>query len=98
MNRLNTAFALVGATVAVATIAPQVQARSSEALAIAKKACQDQGIKPHSTAFEKCVERVADAYDRTGQLPKVTWPTASIGNEGFTRFPWGDRRGPPSPA
>ncbi|WP_425064253.1 hypothetical protein [Reyranella sp.] len=83
MKRLSTVFALAGATVAVATIAPQVQARSSEALAIAEKACHDQGIKPHSTAFEKCVERVADAYDRTGQMPKVTWPTASIGQDGF---------------
>lgn len=83
MHSLSTVIALVGATVAVATIAPQVQARSSEALAIAEKACHDQGIKPHSTAFEKCVERVADAYDRTGQMPKVTWPTASIGQDGF---------------
>ena len=83
MNRLNAAFALVGATVAVATIAPQVHALSGHTLAVAEKACLDQGIKPHSTAFEKCVERVADAYDRTGQLPKVTWPTASIGQDGF---------------
>ena len=83
MNRLNTVFALVGAAVAVATLAPQVQARSGHTLAVAEKACLDEGIKPHSTAFEKCVERVADAYDRTGQMPKVTWPTASIGQDGF---------------
>jgi len=82
MNRLNTVFVAVAA-VAVATIAPHVQARSGEALAVAEKACLDQGIKPQSTAFEKCVERVADAYDRTGQMPKVTWPTASIGQDGF---------------
>ena len=82
MNRLNTVFVAV-ATVVVATIAPHAQARSGEALAVAEKACLDQGIKPHSTAFEKCVERVADAYDRTGQMPKVTWPTASMGQDGF---------------
>lgn len=82
MNRLNKVFVAVAA-VAVATIAPHAQARSGEALAVAEKACLDQGIKPQSTAFEKCVERVADAYDRTGQMPKVTWPTASIGHEGF---------------
>ena len=89
MNRLNAVFALVGATVAVATIAPQVHALSGHTLAVAEKACLDQGIKPHSTAFEKCVERVADAYDRTGQLPKVTWPTASISNEGLHAIPLG---------
>ncbi|WP_428685225.1 hypothetical protein [Reyranella sp.] len=83
MNRLNTVFAVVGAAVAVATMSPQVHARSGHTLAVAEKACLDQGIKPHSTAFEKCVERVADAYDRTGQMPKVTWPTASIGQDGF---------------
>ena len=82
MNRLNTVFIAVAA-LAVLAMAPHVQARSGDALAIAEKACLDQGIKPHSTAFEKCVERVADAYDRTGQMPKVTWPTASIGHEGF---------------
>lgn len=82
MNRLNTVF-LAMAAVAVVAIAPHAQARSGDALAVAEKACLDQGIKPHSTAFEKCVERVADAYDRTGQIPKVTWPTASIGQEGF---------------
>ena len=82
MNRLNKVLVAVAA-VAVATIAPHAQARSGEALAVAEKACLDQGIKPQSTAFEKCVERVADAYDRTGQMPKVTWPTASIGHEGF---------------
>lgn len=82
MNRLNTVFIAV-ATVAIAATAPHAQARSGDALAIAEKACLDQGIKPHSTAFEKCVERVADAYDRTGQMPKVTWPTASIDQDGF---------------
>ena len=83
MKHLNTVFVSVGAAVALAALAPQVQARSAHTLAIAEKACLDQGIKPQSTAFEKCVERVADAYDRTGQMPKVTWPTASIGHEGF---------------
>ena len=76
MNRLNTIFIAVGATAAAAAFTPPVQARSGHALAVAEKACLDQGIKPRSTAFEKCVERVADAYDRTGQMPKVTWPTA----------------------
>lgn len=76
MNRLNTIFIAVGAAVAATAFAPDVQARSSHALAVAEKACLDQGINPQSTAFEKCVERVADAYDRTGQMPKVTWPTA----------------------
>jgi len=83
MNRLSTIFIAIGAAAAAMSLAPHVQARSGDTLAIAKKACLDQGIKPHSTAFEKCVERVADAYDRTGQMPKVTWPTASIGPGGF---------------
>jgi hypothetical protein len=83
MKHLNTVFVSVGAAAALVALAPQVQARSGHTLAIAEKACLDQGIKPQSTAFEKCVERVADAYDRTGQMPKVTWPTASIGHEGF---------------
>ncbi len=83
MHRSNAGFMAVGAALALATFAPQVQAQSGHTLAIAEKACLDQGIKPRSTAFEKCVDRVADAYDRTGQMPKVTWPTASIGHEGF---------------
>ena len=81
MNRLTTNFAAVGAALAITAFASEVQSRSGHALAIAEKACLDQGIKPQSTAFEKCVDRVADAYDRTGQMPKVTWPTASIGAE-----------------
>jgi hypothetical protein len=80
---LNASLIAVIAAVGVATFAPQVHARSGHALAVAEKACLDQGIKPQSTAFEKCVERVADAYDRTGQMPKVTWPTASIGHQSF---------------
>ncbi len=83
MNRSNASLIAVIAAVALATFAPQVQAQSGHALAVAEKACLEQGIKPQSTAFEKCVARVADAYDRTGQMPKVTWPTASIGYEGF---------------
>ncbi len=83
MKRLNTVFVTVGAAVALAALAPPAQARSDHTLAVAEKACRDQGIKPQSTAFEKCVERVADAYDRTGQMPKVTWPTASIDQVGF---------------
>lgn len=79
MNRLNTMFVAIGAALVIAVFASEVQSRSGRTLAIAEKACLDQGIKPQSTAFEKCVERVADAYDRTGQMPKVTWPTASIG-------------------
>jgi hypothetical protein len=76
MNRFNTLLIAVGTVAAATALTPQVQARSGHALAVAEKACLDQGVRPHSTAFEKCVERVADAYDRTGQLPKVTWPTA----------------------
>lgn len=79
MKRLNTIFVAVGAALAITVLASEVQSRSSHTLAIAEKACLDQSIKPQSTAFEKCVERVADAYDRTGQMPKVTWPTASVG-------------------
>lgn len=78
MNRLNTIFIAVGAAAAAATFAPQVEAQSGHALVIAEKACLEQGVKPHSTAFERCVARVAEVYDRSGQLPKVTWPTASI--------------------
>lgn len=81
MNRLNTIFAALGAGLAVTAFASEVQSQSGHALAIAEKACLDQGIKPRSTAFEKCVDRVADAYDRTGQMPKVNWPTASLGTE-----------------
>lgn len=76
MNRRTTTFIAVGAAVAVAAFATEVQARSSRALAIAEKACFAQGFKPQSTAFDSCVERIADAFDRTGQMPKVTWPTA----------------------
>lgn len=76
MKRLNTIFIAVGIAASAAAFGPGAQARSGHALAVAEKACLDQGIKPESTAFEKCVERVADAYDRTGQMPKVTWPTA----------------------
>lgn len=76
MNRFNTIFIAVCAAAATAALTPSVQARSGHALAIAEKACMEQGVRPHSTAFEKCVERVADAYDRTGQMPKVAWPTA----------------------
>jgi len=83
MKHLNTVFVSVGAAVALVALAPQGQARSGNTLAIAEKACLDQGIKPRSTAFEKCVERVVDAYDRTGQMPTVTWPTTSVGHEGF---------------
>ncbi|KAF0099284.1 MAG: hypothetical protein FD144_3897 [Rhodospirillaceae bacterium] len=83
MNRLNTIFIALAAAAAVAVFASEAQARSGHALAVAEKACLEQGLKPRSTAFESCVERVADAYDRTGQMPKVTWPTASLGEEGF---------------
>lgn len=83
MNRLNTIFIAVGAAAAAATFAPEVQAQSGHALAIAEKACHDQGIKPHSTAFEKCVARFAEAYDRSGQIPKLTLPTASIRQDGL---------------
>lgn len=76
MTRFNTMFIAVGAAAAAAAFAAPVEARSGHALAIAEKACIEQGVRPHSTAFEKCVERVADAYDRTGQMPKVAWPTA----------------------
>jgi len=76
VKHLNTIFIAVAAAAGAATFAPQADARSSHALAIAEKACLDQGIKPHSTAFERCVERVADAYDRTGQMPRIAWPTA----------------------
>lgn len=83
MNRLNRIFIAVGAAAAVTAFASEVEARSGHTLAVAEKACLDQGVKPHSTAFEKCVEHVADAYARTGQMPKLTWPTASIDQEGF---------------
>lgn len=81
MDRLAILCFAIGAAIAAVALSPQVQARSAEALAVAEKVCFDQGIKPHSTAFEKCVERVADAYYRTGQIPKLTWPTASVGPE-----------------
>lgn len=83
MKRLNTFIIAASAAAAVLTLATQVEARTGEALAVAEKACLDQGIKPYSTAFEKCVERVAEAYDLTGQVPKLTWPTASIDQDRF---------------
>ena len=76
MTRLNTIFIAMGAAATAATFAPQLQARSGHAFAIAEKACLNQGIKPQSTAFERCVERVSEAYDRTGETPKGIWPTA----------------------
>lgn len=83
MNRVTTIFVALGAALAIAAFASEAQSRSDHTLAIAEKACLDQGVKLQSTAFEKCVERIADAYDRTGQMPKVTWPTASIGRAAF---------------
>ena len=82
MTRVNTILVAVGAALAITAFASEVQSQSTRTLEIAHKACLDQGMKPQSTAFEKCVQRVADAYDQTGQLPKVTWPTASIVDDG----------------
>lgn len=64
MFRLNTIVITLG-TLALTAVAPfAVRAQSGDALAHAETLCLDYGIGPHTVAFETCVDRTAQAFDR----------------------------------
>lgn len=50
----------------LAIVSPRhaVEAQSGQALVLAEYACVQSGIAPHTPAFERCVRRAADAFDR----------------------------------
>jgi hypothetical protein len=63
-------------SLAVATANPYqpANAQSGPSLVFAEHACLDYGVAPHTAAFETCVSRAANAFDR-GQ-PDVAYMQA----------------------
>jgi hypothetical protein len=73
MTRQNiVAIALGGLALASAPLAAQAQ--SGDALVRAEHACFDNGVRPHSAAFDACVGRTARAFDRG--MPEIAYRTA----------------------
>ncbi len=56
MNRRSTIFIALGAAAAAVFLASPADAQSGHALVLAEKACLERGIKPHTVAFDRCVE------------------------------------------
>jgi uncharacterized membrane protein YcjF (UPF0283 family) len=59
---LKLATALGGVIAIGAPLAAHAQ--SGDALANAESACFDQGIRPHTSSYDICVDRVATMFDR----------------------------------
>ena len=68
MNRRSTILIAVGAATAAVLLATPADAQSGHALVLAEKACFDQGIRPNTAAFDRCVGRLV-APDH---VPSVT--------------------------
>jgi hypothetical protein len=71
-----TAGLLGGLAFATATPHKPANAQSGQSLVFAEQACLDYGVTPHTTAFESCVSRAANAFDR-GQ-PDVAYMQARL--------------------
>jgi hypothetical protein len=69
-----TAGLLGGLAIATATPYRPANAQSGSSLVFAEHACLDYGVTPHTDAFESCVSRAANAFDR-GQ-PDVAYMQA----------------------
>ena len=69
-----TAGVLGGLAIATATHSQPANAQSGQSLVFAEHACLDYDITPHTAAFESCVSRAANAFDR-GQ-PDVAYMQA----------------------
>ena len=69
-----TAGLLGGLAIATATPYRPANAQSGSSLVFAEHACLDYGVTPHTPAFESCVSRAANAFDR-GQ-PDVAYMQA----------------------
>ena len=69
-----TAGLLGGLAIATATPNQPANAQSGPSLVFAEHACLDYGVTPRTAAFESCVSRAANAFDR-GQ-PDVAYMQA----------------------
>jgi hypothetical protein len=69
-----TAGLLGGLAIATATPNQPANAQSGPSLVFAEHACLDYRVTPHTPAFESCVSRAANAFDR-GQ-PDVAYMQA----------------------
>jgi hypothetical protein len=83
MNRRSTILIAIGAATAAVLLATPADAQSGHALVLAEKACFDQGIRPNTAAFDRCVDRLV-APDH---VPSVTWPSASMDQAGTPTAP-----------
>ena len=60
-RRVNMVFFAIGAFIAGA-VPYAVRAQTGDALANAEQTCLDNGVGPHTVAFDTCVARAAHAY------------------------------------
>lgn len=58
------ALAITLGVLAIVSPRQAAEAQSGQALVLAEYACVQSGIEPHTPAFERCVRRAADAFDR----------------------------------
>lgn len=68
------ALALGGLVIAGTTFAANAQ--SGDALAHAERACSVNGVRPYSNAYNSCVDRVADDFDRGA--PQLAYNHAEV--------------------
>lgn len=79
MTRKNVVFLALGGLVIGAASIPAVQAQTGHALVMAERACIDNGVARKSAAFNRCVVRAANAYDR-GDHPTAQREAQVTGN------------------
>src|SRR6185312_12657408 len=68
------AIALGGLVIAGTPFAANAQ--SGDALAHAERACSVNGVRPYSNAYNTCVDRVADDFDRGA--PQIAYNNAEV--------------------
>lgn len=79
MTRKNVIFLALGGLVIGAATTPVVQAQTKHAVSLAERACADNGVARKSAAFNRCVVRAANAYDR-GDHPTAQQEAQATGN------------------
>ena len=83
-----TAGLLGGLAIATATPYPPANAQSGPSMVFAEHACLDYGVTPHTAAFESCVSRAANAFDR-GQPDVAYMQARSTRDAGDTCLSYG---------
>lgn len=79
MTRKNVIFLALGGLVIGAATTPVAQAQTRHTLTLAERACADNGVARKSAAFNRCVVRAANAYDR-GDHPTAQYEAQATGN------------------